>query len=452
MNESVPSPPPTPAGRGAVVMGSSSGIPLPEIVERDMLRSRAAALEQLLEVEDRVVIQQSERLQRVAHELGRRTTELEKSRTDLRRQTDILESILDSMSDGLIVADENGRFLHFNPAAERIMHIGPQEGRPEDWHSLYGLYRKDQETPLPVDRNPLVRAIRGESVEEVEIFVRHAGSPEGFWVSGTARPLRDRDGRLRGGVVVFRDVTERVKAQKALADRTAELARSNADLEEFAHVASHDLQEPLRNIIGFADLLRQRAARKLDPEMSSYVASVVESAERMEVLIHDLLALARVGAGEVVREAIDCDVVLDRVLQSLDIRIRDTGARVTREALPEVHGDPRQIPQVFHNLLSNALKFHADRPPRVHVAVTRAGKEWRFSVRDNGIGMDTDGARQIFRAFTRLHGRRAFPGTGIGLAICKKIVERHGGRISVESNPGEGATFLFTLPAARVER
>ncbi|MFQ5718571.1 MAG: ATP-binding protein [Acidobacteriota bacterium] len=359
---------------------------------------------------------------------------------------DILASVLASMSDGVVVADENGRFLHFNPAAERIMHVGPQEGGPERWHEQYGLYQPDQVTPIPVDQNPLVRAMRGESVEECSIFVRHARAPEGLWVSVNARPLEDRDGRRRGGVVVFRDVTAQMRAQAALARRTGELARSNADLEQYAYVASHDLQEPLRNIASYAELLGQRIGGDLDPISAGYLHALTVGAERMEVLVRDLLTLARVGAGKPVRETVACERLVDRILRDMDLRIRSCQGKVTRDPLPDVVGDSRQLAQLFQNLISNALKFHDDEPPRAHISARRGSREWVFSVQDHGIGIAAADADRIFGAFTRLHGRGVYPGTGIGLAICQKIVARHGGSIRVESAPGEGANFLFTLP------
>jgi hypothetical protein len=224
------------------------------------------------------------------------------------------------------------------------------------------------------------------------------------------------------------------------------LKRSNEDLQQFAYVASHDLQEPLRMITGYTSLLARRYRGKLDKDADEFISYAVDGAKRMQGLIQDLLSYSRVGTQGKAFELTDCEVVLTRTLASLQAAIEESGATVTHEPLPTVVADQTQLGQLFQNLIGNAIKYRNSRPPEVHVSCTRTASEWAFAVKDNGIGIDPRYAARIFVIFQRLHTREEYPGTGIGLAVCKKIVERHGGNIWMESRPGDGATFYFTLP------
>jgi signal transduction histidine kinase len=239
----------------------------------------------------------------------------------------------------------------------------------------------------------------------------------------------------------------RKEAAQALARRTEELARSNQELEKFAYVASHDLQEPLRMVSSFAQLLARRFQGKLGLEADEYIGYVTDGAGRMQRLINDLLAYSRVGTRGGTFEPTDCSLVLRRTLDNLRIAIRESGADIKSDPLPVVAADRSQLVQLFQNLIGNAVKFRGGERPRIHVSARRNGIEWMFSVSDNGIGIDPKYFDRIFTIFQRLHGRAEYAGTGIGLAICKKIVERHGGRIWVESQPGKGSAFFFTMPA-----
>jgi light-regulated signal transduction histidine kinase (bacteriophytochrome) len=246
-----------------------------------------------------------------------------------------------------------------------------------------------------------------------------------------------------------RDITERRRAEEALAERTAELARSNAELEQFAYVASHDLQEPLRMVTSYTQLLARRYKGKLDEDADEFITFAVDGATRMQGLIQDLLAYSRVGTRGAAFAPTDCNRVVEQVLGDLSAAITEAGATVTHDPLPTVTADAGQLGQLFLNLIGNAVKFRGQAPPRIHVTAERADGAWRFAVMDNGIGLDPQYADRIFVIFQRLHTRAEYPGTGIGLAICKKIVERHGGRIWVEATPGGGSTFVFTIPDPR---
>ena len=254
-------------------------------------------------------------------------------------------------------------------------------------------------------------------------------------------------------------------------ETTETLRRSNEQLEEFAYVASHDLQEPLRMVGSYTMLLAKRYKGRLDADADKFIDYAVSGSKRMQLLIQDLLAYSRVSAAQLPFQIVSTQEVLRHVLETLELAIKEQRAVVTWDALPEIYGEPVQLTQLFQNLIGNAIKFHGSAPPEVHIAATHGEKEWIFSVKDNGIGISPEYSERIFAIFQRLHSRDRYEGTGIGLAVCKKIVERHGGRIWVESgerpesgsagesgqkqasggsedgwSPGGGATFYLTVP------
>ena len=236
-----------------------------------------------------------------------------------------------------------------------------------------------------------------------------------------------------------------IKARQDLEESVTELGRSNAELQQFAYVASHDLQEPLRMVSSYTQLLAKRYAGKLDSDADEFIAFAVDGAARMQRLIQDLLAYSRVSKEVRQFEPTAVGVALNYALDNLVNAVKESRAVVTHDPLPAVMGDERQLVQLFQNLLSNAVKFSGEQPPRIHVSAKPSAGGWLFSIHDNGIGLDPQYADRIFVIFQRLHNRQEYPGTGIGLAICKKIVERHGGHIWVKSEPGKGATFYFTI-------
>jgi PAS domain S-box-containing protein len=289
-------------------------------------------------------------------------------------------------------------------------------------------------------------ALRGEPYE-----IEHRIVVEGKirWVSERAELEFDREGKLRGGFGTVQDISDRTQAEEEREQLITDLDRSNRELEQFAYVASHDLQSPLRSVTGFLHLLSRRYQGKLDPEADEFIAYAVEGAERMHRLINDILAFSRVGTRGHPFEQVASEEPLAKALDNLRAEIEESGAEVTFGKLPVVTGDRNQLAQLFQNLVGNAIKYRKEgEPPRIHLAAEGKGAEWEFRVRDNGIGFDPLQAERIFQIFQRLHTSSEYPGTGIGLAICRKIVERHGGRMWVETEPGQGSTFYFTLPKA----
>jgi light-regulated signal transduction histidine kinase (bacteriophytochrome) len=242
------------------------------------------------------------------------------------------------------------------------------------------------------------------------------------------------------------EIAERKRTEEMLARYAEELKRSNTELEQFAYIASHDLQEPLRMVTSYLKLLERRYKGQLDSDADDFIYYAVDGASRMQSLIEGLLAYSRVSTRGGEFEAVRCEEVFDQALRNLVIAVEDSGAEVTHDPLPEVSADELQLGQLFQNLIGNAIKFHGADPPRIHVTAEEGDGEWVFSVSDNGIGFDPEQAERAFAIFQRLHHEEKYSGSGIGLALCKRIVERHGGRIWAESQPGGGSVFYFALP------
>ena len=497
----------------------------------------------------------------------------------LAERTRLLDLVMGSMSEGVVVADKDGKMTYFNRAAERIVGLGISSGDFSQWTKEYGVFKEDTVTPYPEEELPLIRAVRGQSEDGTVQFFRNKTNPQGVFASINARPLKYEDGKLVGGVVVIRDITQQKKLQEALASRdfiasvlenlpnmvfvkdakdlrfvmfnkageqllgfsraeligkndhdffpeaeadffTAKdrnvieggkvldipdetiqtkdkgprilhtkkfpvygsdgkpqylmgisediteqkeqeglkiylkaLETSNKEMQDFVFVASHDLQEPLRKIQSFGEFLRTEFKEVLGETGGDYVERMRSAAQRMQVLINDLLALTRVTTKAQPFVPVDLSEVLQGVLSDLETRIADTKGRVTVEKLPTLAADATQMRQLFQNLIGNALKFQKPGvTPEIRISAEilkgkgRTGDLCRIIVEDNGIGFDNKYADQIFKVFERLHGRDEYAGTGIGLAICRKVVERHGGTIKAEGQPGKGSRFIVELP------
>jgi PAS domain S-box-containing protein len=291
-------------------------------------------------------------------------------------------------------------------------------------------------------------AVRAGQPFESEVRLRRAADGEWRWHLARALPMRGRSGAIVRWFGTYTDIDDQKRAAEELSRHARELANTNAELEQFAYVASHDLQEPLRMVVSYTQLLARRYRGRLDPKADEFIEFAVDGATRMQRLIRDLLAYSRAGSSARPLLPTDSGRALQEALANLRLAIAESGAEVTHGSMPTVAADLPQLTQVFQNLIANAIKFCRGTAPCVHVEATLSGAQWILSVRDNGIGIEPEYHERIFQMFQRLHSREDFPGSGIGLAICRKIVERHGGRIWFESQPGEGSTFSFSIPAA----
>jgi PAS domain S-box-containing protein len=363
-----------------------------------------------------------------------------------RREAGLLRSVLESSGEGIFVSDMEGNCVLSNRACEQMLGVKPESLkhlRQGQWSEAFGAYLDDKETPFPVEDLPLSRALRGESCDDVELWIRNKARPEGLWISVNARPLT---GEQTGAISTFRDITFAKGVKEELAARAEEVARSNRELEQFAYVAAHDLQEPLRMVSSYVQLLSRRYKGQLDAEADEFIAFATDGAKRMSRLINDLLTYSRVGRGEVPEQLVDCEKVLEQVLYNLTQKNLAAGVEVSHDPLPQIMANEVQITQVFQNLIDNAIKFRSKDDPRVHLSARTEGDRWIFSVADNGIGIDAQYKDRVFVIFQRLNSREAYDGTGIGLAVCKKIVEKRDGDIWVEPNQGHGTIVYFTWP------
>jgi len=381
-----------------------------------------------------------------AQKIERQAQELVISREALEQQTRILQSILDSMGDGVVVADTNGKFLVFNPAARHILGSDAFSGSAAEWSQHYGLFLPDMITLYPVDQLPILRAIRGESVDEVEIYVRPAGAAEATWVSFTARPLRENSGTVRGGVVVFRDVTASKRVAEALKVAKKQAEDANHAKSEFLSRMSHELRTPLNSILGFAQLLELDA---LNDQQSDNVHQILKGGYHLLDLINEILDLARIESGRIslspepvrMRDALKDAVDLVRPLaiqQNVGLNA-DAAIRCDRH----VRADRQRLKQVLLNLLSNAIKFNRNGGSVVLSCVETASKRLRVEIVDTGAGISSDGLKKLFTPFERLGAEVTdVSGTGLGLALTKRLVEAMGGTIGVDSAVGLGSRFF----------
>jgi two-component system, chemotaxis family, sensor kinase Cph1 len=379
-------------------------------------------------------------LQTAYTELTRTQFELERRAAEIETTRDLFLQVIESMSEAWFLMDRTGRVVRLNPAACALLEYDEAElvGRP--FVEICGS------GAIPATPWQLVQRDASGRLPQFDLEIStRTGCPVPISIS--VGLVRDRRGRITGMQAVARDISERKRVEEALAQQAQELARSNAELEQFAYVASHDLQEPLRMMASFSKLLEKRYKDRLDADADEFIGYIVDGAIRMQSLINDLLTYSRVGRLGQPFAPTDCAKIVETALLNLRSAIEEAGAAVTAGALPVVMADATQLVRLFQNLIGNAIKFRGHSPARVHVGAKHQGHEWVFWVQDNGMGIEPQYLERIFLIFQRLHNRHEYPGTGIGLAIAKKIVERHGGRIWVESDPGRGSTFYFTLPA-----
>lgn len=346
--------------------------------------------------------------------------------------------VLDSMMEGCQIIDFDWQYVYVN---EVVAQQGRYQKEELLGHSMMEMYPGIENTDLFIVLRRCMEEREPTRMENEFTFPN--GSPG--WFELSIQPARE------GIFILSTDITERKQAEAAFKHTLDDLKRSNAELEQFAYVASHDLQEPLRMVSSYLQLLSRRYQEKLDSDADDFINFAVDGARRMQRLIEDLLSFSRIGTRGQPFEAVDANITLDKALANLALTIGETSAHIECASLPVVRADPGQLVQLFQNLIGNGIKFcKAGEQPYIEISAVQHGKEWRFTVQDNGIGIDPQFADRIFVIFQRLHPRTDYPGTGIGLAICKKIVERHGGRIWVKSEPGAGAAFYFTLPMANV--
>lgn len=371
-----------------------------------------------------------------------------RAENELRDSQRFLRTALDTLLSQIAILDEQGRILTINAAWQRFAAEHPCPC----WPAQVGAnYVQACEAAAGADceqAQAIAQGIRDVIARRHDTFSHEYACGERC--GGHCFVVRvsrfDEPGPARV-VVAHIDITDRKRAEQALARQSEELARSNAELERFAYVASHDLQEPLRMVSSYTQLLARRYKGRLDADADEFIAYVVDGCAQMQALINDLLAYSRVGSQGQPLAPTDAQAALRRALGNLQVAVQESEAVITHDPLPEVMADHSQLIQLFQNLVGNAIKFRRDVPPRVHVSARPDGQFWVFGVADNGIGIEPQYFGRVFEVFQRLHPKDRYPGTGIGLTICKRIVERHGGRIWVESRPGEGSTFYFTLPA-----
>jgi PAS domain S-box-containing protein len=371
-------------------------------------------------------------------------TERKRAEEELRTSEARYRTVVDNIPQKVFVKGRDFRWVSINTLFARDLGLRPEDivGKVD-----YDLFPKDLADKYRADDQRIMDSGATEELDEV-----YLEKGERRIVHTIKTPVRDETGTIRGVLGVFWDITERKQAEQQLKALSENLARSNQELEQFAYVASHDLQEPLRMVASFTQLLAQRYKDKLDQDAKDFIGYAVDGANRMQRLIQDLLEYSRVTTRGQPPAALDAHDALGEAVRNLQAAIQEAGALVTNDELPWVLGDHTQIVQVLQNLVGNGIKFHKPgEPPRVHLSAERDLERpdfWTFRVTDNGIGIELRHFERLFVIFQRLHGKQEYPGTGIGLAMCKRIVERHGGKIWIESEVGKGTTIVFTLPSA----
>jgi PAS domain S-box-containing protein len=390
---------------------------------------------------------------------ARQAEELLRSQQDLEAQKLMLQSVLDSMAEGLVAADEQGKFILWNPAAEKILGLGAAELPPDEWSEHYGAFLPDTVTPVPPGQTPLERAIRGE-VNSTELFVRNPGLKRGGWIEINGSPLSDKDGVVRGGVIAFRDITQRKadeleirklneELEERIAQRTAQLEAANHELEAFSYSISHDLRAPLRHIGGFSKILINDFGPGMAVEARGHLRHIEDAVIRMELLVDGLLSLAKLGRQSLKLRRTELNAIVDQVISVLQPECEGREVEWRIAPLPAVECDQILMGQVFQNLIGNALKYSRGRNGAVIEigSIQQRCEPAIIFVRDNGAGFEMKYAQKLFGVFQRMHTESEFEGTGVGLATVHRIIQKHGGRVWAEAELDRGATFYFTVGA-----
>jgi PAS domain S-box-containing protein len=398
-----------------------------------------------------------EQLVASAVELAQQAEELRHSQQALETQTFMLQCVLDSMVEGLVAADEQGKFILWNPAAGKIMGLGPTNLPSREWSAHYGLFLPDTVTPIQPGESPLERTLRGE-VGTTEVFLRRAGLNQGLWLEATGSTLIDKDGVTRGGVLAFRDITRRKTdeleirklnedLEERIAKRTEQLQATNHELEAFSYSISHDLRAPLRHIAGFSRILVNDFGPAMAVEAREHLQSIEDAVSRMGMMVDALLKMAVLRRKSLRLDHRDLNPIVDEVISMLQPERQGRSVEWRIARLPALDCDPILMAQVFQNLLGNALKYSRGRVNAVVEvdSIQQPDKPPIIFVRDNGAGFNMKYAEKLLGVFQRFHTESEFEGTGVGLATVHRIIQKHGGTIWAEAEPDHGATFYFAL-------
>ncbi len=374
-------------------------------------------------------------------------SERKRTENELKQSYQLTKTIIDSMNDAISLIDVRD-FTLIGVNSVFLKEYGfSDESEVLGKHCYEITHRRKDFCTAPDDICPLAETVKSGGHFAVD-HVHYGAQGEKIYVEVTTSPITDENGKVVQVVHVSRDITERKRAEQERERMLADIARSNKELEQFAYVASHDLQEPLRMVAAYMGLLEKKYHGRLDDKADRYIHFAVDGALRMQRLIDGLLAYSRIASRGSPFRPVDLNHVFEDAVKNLSEAVRESSARITKDDLPVVTADETQMLQLFQNLIANAIKFRTpDAPPEIHIAAGKKGNEWTFRVRDNGIGIESEYFDRVFQIFQRLHSPQEYAGTGIGLAVCKKIVERHRGRIWIESAPGKGSTFFFTIPS-----
>jgi len=385
-----------------------------------------------------------EQLQAANRVLQQKISELEAAQTAILEREEHLRSTIASMDDLVVILDKDDIFLdYYQPPDKLSLFLLPKQFLGKRYWEVLPSHIAAQL------KETIEKVIATGTVHYFDYSYTNEGDTHIKWSTVKVSIRKDKAGHFVGITAVVRDITDRKAVKEKLTLQAQELIRSNAELEQFAYVASHDLREPLRKIKSYTELLEQRYKGQLDDRADKYIYYIVDGASRLQALVTDLLLYSRVGrSSDLALEQTDMGKILAYVLDDLEVAIKEKGAIVTYDQLPTVVADPKQMAQLLQNLVGNAVKFHDETPIKATISAEQQGNEWVFTIQDNGIGIEPKFVDRIFLIFQRLHTRTEYSGNGIGLAICKKIVENHNGRIWVESEFGKGTTFYFTLPTS----